>query len=177
MCARARAVTIVGGAMVTCPKCAENVAAGATACPRCGLARDRFESFAAAAPEIEPELEALWQACRARWNDVAAHEQFLHAASQMDRYAYAARMYREAVRDDGDDKTTHPPREEARNAGDDIARRALDKLTRMVTARAFVAAPQPDAAEGKEPYRALVALLLLLLAVAAAVGIYALVRL
>ncbi len=144
-----------------CPKCEEPTRSGARACTRCGLAVSKFGKFTGASSAQAPELlRTLWSACERSWRDSGAHQRFLHAASEHDSYTFAAQQYRRAVRND---------------PNDEIARRGLEQLSSMVTARALATSP-PGAAARREPFRGVAALVALLLVCGAAGGVYALKR-
>ena len=145
---------------IDCPKCGERRPPEAGACPRCGLAVDRFAGFSAAAEDDAPAAIAeLWNACRETWTDDAAHDRFVKAAMVADAYRFAAAAYRQVLRDRPDDAIA-----KARLA--DVARRAESAVLGSAAARHY-----KD--DGKEPYKTVALLLVILLAFIAAGVVYA----
>lgn len=140
-----------------CPKCDREVAAGADACPGCGLAAARFEGYAdegESAPS--PEVAAAWERCAAEWEDPESHERFLRVAAATGAFAFAGRAYRRAARERGP---------EDRRAAD-----GADRVRRMAEA-AYLSRPSavadPAATADRERFRkhaTLVLVFLLLLA-------------
>ena len=146
---------------MSCPKCAEPVADAATACPRCGLARDRFDGYAAASDATASDaLVALWAACEAAWDDADAHEQFVAAVEVTSSFRFAATKYRQALRERPDDP---------------IAVERLAEVGRRAEASLLDAAAEarqkPE--EGKRPYQGIIIMLALLAALIAAGVVYA----
>ncbi len=145
------------GAM-RCPKC-DDEQPKAPACRRCGLAAGHFESFRDSGGYELPEAAAkCWRRCVERWDDAKAHEEFADRVAAAGAFAAAARAYRERLRRDPDDE---------------VARAQLDRLRRMAEAAAFAAAPSSHKAErGREPYRAVVWLLVFFALLAMAGAFY-----
>jgi hypothetical protein len=130
-------------------------------CPQCGLLADRFASYADSADDdIPPTLTEAWAGCEADWENPVAHDRFLEAASASDMYAFAARHYRRAI---------------GRGLRDDVARSYLERVTRMVEARALVAAAGTDN-EPREPYKGVLFMLVLLVLAAGVGGVWMMTR-
>jgi hypothetical protein len=147
-----------------CPKCGEPVAASAAACARCGLARDRFDGFAAEVDAEAPAaLAALWSACEAAWDAPEPHDRFVAAAVVTGSFRFAAARYRQALRARPDDP---------------IAAERLADVGRRAEAALLDAASQPrekpDA--NKRPYQGALVVLVLLAALIGLGLVYALVR-
>jgi predicted Zn finger-like uncharacterized protein len=144
-----------------CPKCG-TAQPEAEACRTCGLEATRFADFRASAADGADELDALWEATLAEWDDADRHRRFVEAASATDSFAVAARRYREVLRE---------------RPGDARADAALKRITRMAEAAMMVrAAARPAEAEGKEPYKNVLILLIALVMLAGAGGLYVMVR-
>jgi hypothetical protein len=144
-----------------CPKCGSSQPE-ADACRSCGLAAARFDGFRASEPEGEDRLEALWEAAQADWDDDEGHRRFIEAAAATDSFAIAARRYREVLR---------------QRPGDPRADTALKRITRMAEASMMArAAARPGEAEGKEPYKNVLILLIALVMLAGAGAMYLMVR-
>lgn len=92
----------VDGAEQRCPKCRRPRRADEAACARCGLLVVRFAAFTGDGEE-PAELEDRWRACRAGWDDPAAHDRALDAASRLQRLPALARRYREVLDGASDD--------------------------------------------------------------------------
>jgi ribosomal protein L32 len=149
-----------GASQMSCPKCGEEQRA-ARACRRCGLAADRFASYAAeAAADLPAEIALTWRRCLRAWRDPAAHEAFAEAVAAAGAFAHAARLYRGYLRD-------HP--------GDERASGQLERVGRMAEAAAFAATPAAHRSEReREPYRAVVWLLVFFGLLAVGGALYAL---
>jgi hypothetical protein len=142
-----------------CPKC-DTVQPAAAACRACGLGAERMAAFARADAEaaLPDELHAAWARCLAAWAEPAGHERFAELTARSGAYAWAARQYRAAGRT---------------RAGDPIVASQLTRLARMTeaTLRAS-AAPRPTGAPAK-PYRATLAVLVLVVVIAGAGVVWA----
>jgi len=145
------------GPTMTCPKCSE-VQRVAPACRACGLLQARMDDFARDQEAQVPDVvRAAWAACEARWSDDAAHERLVSAVAATTSYPWAARRYREALRLRPDDAT---------------AAAQIERLARMAEATLRASATtRKDTA--RKPYRGVIAVLVVLVAVAAAGAIYA----
>lgn len=141
-----------------CPKC--DAPAPGDACARCGLARERFAAFVGddEAP-ASGALRRAWEQVEAAWEDDAGHAAFVERAALEGAFRDAARRYRRAGRERDDGR----------------AEAQLDRIRRMAEA-AILARPVEAAASAEpepEPYRRLVVLLIALVALAGAGGVYA----
>lgn len=144
-----------------CPKCG-TAQPETDACRACGLAAARFAEFRAGVAEAVGELEALWQATLADWDEPAAHRRFLEAASGADAFAAAARRYREVLRE---------------RPGNPEADAALKRITRMAEAAMLArSAARTTEAESKEPYKNVLILLIALVLVAGVGAMYVMLR-
>jgi hypothetical protein len=143
-----------------CPKCDEEQDR-AEACRRCGLASDRFDSYASeAAGELPPELEEAWRRCLGAWRDSSVHEALVERIAAASAFAPAARRYRAYLRD---------------NPGDERASEQLERIGRMAQAAAFTAASTSSRTGGeREPYRAVLWLLAVFGLLAVGGALYAL---
>lgn len=136
--------------VANCPKCGTAQQAGDTACKRCGLATDRFDSFAGTRDaEVPDALIAAWDNAVAKWDDQARHDEVIRLVTQHDAYAWAAARYR-----------TKP---------DAIGERHLERVRKSAEATMLSAAVARQAA-GKKPYRG-TTMMLVLLAVALFAGL------
>jgi hypothetical protein len=145
---------------VRCPKCGDDQPEAA-ACRGCGLRADRFAAFAAENEEGAGELDALWDACVARWDDEGAHQRFLEEASARLLFVQAARRYRQVLRDRPDDP---------------VATARLARITRMAEAALLTAPPRRADDEGNEPYKRVIVLLMILVVLAGGGALYLMVR-
>lgn len=80
-----------------CVKCGAPMTAD-PACPRCGLARERAASWAAADQPPTAELAAAWTATVAAWDEPAAHDRVAALALDLAALPWLARRYREVQR-------------------------------------------------------------------------------
>jgi hypothetical protein len=96
----------------SCPRCSRARKPGEEACPRCGLLVRRWRTFRPDADD-PAELEALWQRLLVEWDDGAAHDRALDAATNLAALPGLARRYR------------------ARLAADDQDQVARDRLQRL----------------------------------------------
>jgi hypothetical protein len=143
-----------------CPKCGGAVPASVQACPACGLSSERFADFARDALVDEDELSALWSACEQAWEDPAAHDAFVAAASASGAFSVAARRYRTALGRRGDDA---------------IASERLARVARMAEA-ALLARARAQKQPESEPYKGVVLLLVGLVFFAIAGALFLFVR-
>ena len=150
---------------VTCPKCGA-AQPEARACRTCGLSSELWEGYEP--PELEhdasPKLSALWDACQESWDDSDVHAAFAEQASTEGAYLYAVRLYRRAVLDragSGD--------------GSEVAKRQLERLARMSEVALLPGTASLEHA-GPEPYKNVLILLIALLVIGGALGMYALIR-
>jgi hypothetical protein len=142
----------------TCPKCDSPLSPSEPACPSCGLKRVMFARFRASAGDrVPPGLERMWRRVESSWGDPELHEQFLAQVSLCGAYAYAASCYRRAAR--------------ARQS-DAIAKLQLERLSRMVHAVMAVSAVRAQSKTGSRPYRGLVVLLIMLVALGGVASIF-----
>jgi hypothetical protein len=87
-----------------CPKCGKRRAAGADACPRCGLLFALWTADGEAAlVRLDAAGEELWGKAREHWSDAARHEEFLRHCLQTGTLAAAGRLYRERLDEDPKD--------------------------------------------------------------------------
>jgi hypothetical protein len=91
---------------MTCPKCGE-AQPTAAACRRCGLLAERMADFSRDQDAAAPELAVAWQALESSWDDPAAHERFVELISTLTAWPWAARRYRDVLRErPGDPRAT-----------------------------------------------------------------------
>jgi len=147
--------TSTAGDTMECPKCGERQPP-ATACRSCGLLAERMADFAHD-DEGEDEVAELWVAVEERWDHDDVHEAYLARIVERGAYAVAARRYRKRAR-----------------TGDTRAQSYLERVGRM--AQVGLTRPTQVAEDGKEPFRGVAILLLVLLVVGGAVGTYAIVK-
>ncbi|MEO8699543.1 MAG: zinc ribbon domain-containing protein [Kofleriaceae bacterium] len=135
----------VDAATAGCPKCGAARSDVAAACTKCGLVAARMETYAkdldASIPEV---LIAAWARAVESWDDPARHDEILRLATQHDAFAWVAARYR------------------AR--GDD---RQLARIRKAAEATMFATATTRKDSSPR-PYRALTAVLIML--IIAAVG-------
>ena len=93
------------------------------------------------APE---DVQAAWQAATAAWAEQERHDAFIALVSQHRCYAWAAARYKE-------------------RAGDPIADRQLERITRAATA--ILLATTPRSADEHKPYKRLTGVALAMFAV------------
>ncbi len=137
-----------------CPKCAKPVTVGAESCASCGLAVDKFAAYSGNGPAAAPELVSAWGRAEANWQDGNVHEDFVAEVSLSGNYRAGALWYRQASAD--------PER----------AAKALEMLDRVqAMATAALMSSKPKIEDEKEPYRNVVILLMVMLFLAAGVGI------
>jgi len=95
-----------------------------------------------------PEVEAAWAACEQAWDDAKAHDAFFALVTQHDCFAYAAGRYKS-------------------RAGDAVADKQLERVRKAATAKMMATSlGRPDAS--RKPYRASIALIVLLFVMAIA---------
>ncbi len=104
-------------------------------------------------PEVPEAVRTAWQAVVDRWDDQALHDAFFAAVAQHRCFAWGAARYRE-------------------RAGDPIAERQLDKLSRSATA-ALLATAARRSDTTPNPYRATFALFVVLVMLAIGGLVYA----
>lgn len=141
-------------AELPCPKCESLRRDPRGACPRCGLAADRMASYAkdteAAIPDV---LTAAWDRAVETWDDPARHDEVIRLVSQHDAFTWAATRYRT-------------------RAGDPIGDRQLARVRKAAEATLYASATaRKDNAP--KPYRALTAVLIMLIVAAIAGMLYA----
>jgi hypothetical protein len=103
-------------------------------------------------PQVPEPVRTAWQAAVDAWDDAARHEAFFAAVAQHRCFAYGAARYRE-------------------RSGDPTAERQLERLRKSATAAMLAtAAARPETA--KNPYRATVALFVVLVVLAIAALLY-----
>jgi hypothetical protein len=155
----------------SCPKCGRS-RRGEPACPNCGLSADRMESFAANREAAVPDqLRAAWDDLHAPdssappyrggdpWSDQARHDELLKLVAANNCYAWAAGRYREVIRTRPEDTT---------------AARQLDRLTRAAEAT-MLAGATARGNTGPKPYRAVTAVLVMLIVAVVSGLLYAMV--
>jgi hypothetical protein len=94
-------------------------------------------------------VTAAWAACEEHWDDAARHDAFFALAAQYDCFAYAASKYK--------------PR-----AGDAAADRALDRIRKAAVAKMMASSTAHVDPHKSKPYRATLALIVLMLVAALA---------
>jgi DNA-directed RNA polymerase subunit M/transcription elongation factor TFIIS len=144
-----------------CPKCDKPVPKGAEACPACGLGRPRFAAFSAEPADEPAAVAAAWAECRARWTEPETHDRFLDAVTAAQAFDAGARRYREVLRE---------------SPADERARQGLARVRRRAEAALLAAPVRAKGPAGPEPYKNVVLLLLVLVALGGIFGIYALFR-
>jgi len=152
----------LGEDQMRCPKC-DGLQPRRDACRSCGLRAELFDDYdRKQEEEAPPELEAIWETCRADWDDEDGHARFAECASSAFAYAYAARRYRSVLR--------HRP-------DDEIAHRQLDRLSRMAEASLMGASLARQQAEGEdEPYKKVIVLIMVLVLLAGIGGMVVLLK-
>ena len=136
--------------VTTCPKCGTAQAAGEAACKKCGLAVDRFDSFADKRDAEVPEaLVAAWDRAVEQWDDPARHDELLRLVTANDAYAWAAARYRTKT--------------------DPVGARQLERVRKAAEAT-MMSAAVVRAANAKKPFRG-TTMVLVLLAVAMFAGL------
>ena len=142
--------------LASCPKC-DQPRNDESACPKCGLAADRMVVFGQERDAVVPEvLIAAWDRTLESWDDLARHEEVFRLVAQNDAFAWAAARYRT-------------------RAGDPIGDRQLARI-RKSTETLLYATASARADKTPKPYRALIAVFLMLI-IATAIGVlYAMLR-
>jgi DNA-directed RNA polymerase subunit M/transcription elongation factor TFIIS len=74
-----------------CPKCIAPYSEGAASCAQCGLT---FANVASEEYRPTEGVSLLWEKLLSRWDDEAAHDQFLQAAIGQNELPAAGRLYR-----------------------------------------------------------------------------------
>ncbi len=92
------------------------------------------------------EVEAAWTACEEAWGEPKRHDAFFALAAQHDCFAFAAGKYKA-------------------RAGDATADAQLERIRKAAVAKMMVTGSARDAQQGR-PYRATVALIVLMLVAA-----------
>ena len=115
-------------------------AGGGPACPQCGLLTSRFDEFVSVDEGgASPELAALWEGCRAGWNDLSVHNLFLEGVAANKAYAYAARMYTSAA-----SERLHDP----------VAKKCLARISTMAQATLLASTASRETTEREAaPYK------------------------
>jgi hypothetical protein len=139
-----------------CPKC-ETEQDEAPACRVCGLHAEYIDSYGSEA-EQGGELAGAWAELENEWDQAAAHERFIEKVVAGKHFAEAARLYRRRAR-----------------TGDPVAPRYLERVGTMAAALLSLG-PESKVEEPPEPYRNLALLLFVLVAIAVAVGAFAVSR-
>jgi hypothetical protein len=142
-----------------CPKCGRGCT-GERNCPQCGLASDRMATFAAQRDTaVSPGLLAAWVTATANWDNRAAHDAVFDRAAASGDFVWVAGRYRDAAR-------------ERPNAGP-VATAALERIRKAAEATFAVtaAAASIERKQDAGPYRATLAILLVM--VIALVGLVA----
>lgn len=142
-----------------CPKCGAGNADSARACRSCGLAADRFSDFTKAQPSFDQRLEQAWSELSENWQDDDLHESFLAEVVRSSDYKEAARRYRVAADEVGQAAK---------------AKQVLLRIQRM--ASAALLSSRPKVAPEPEPFRAVVMLLIALVVLAGAGGVYVMMK-
>lgn len=142
-----------------CPKCKVAMADAAQACNSCGLALARFADFQPSLQEFDSGLEDAWSRLCADWDRDELHELFLTEVARGGAYGEAARRYRIAADEPGQ-KTGAEAR--------------LARIQSM--AAAALLSSRPKVAPAEEPFRNVLVLLILLVVIAGAGGLYAIMK-
>jgi hypothetical protein len=156
------------GAMV-CPKCGD-AQPPADACRRCGLIQARWRGPESAADGTDLDLvgareaAALWEQCLQRWEEPAPHEAFLAHCQAAGTFAFAASRYRAAQAQRGE----HDPVATSRLK----QVRSLAEQALLIPSRA---APETKTSS-LAPYKNVVVLLTLVLALLLGGVVYLLVK-
>jgi len=85
-----------------CPKCGTARGVG-NACVKCGLALERWGSFAPPPITANPTLDEAFAALSASWDDPASHDRFIALAKSLDALDGAAARYSLHLRADDDE--------------------------------------------------------------------------
>ena len=147
-------VEINRAAKDACPKCQQHVPAETSHCPGCGLGRDKFASFDSGETPAAPELVSAWKRVESNWGANSAHEDFAAEVALAGNYRLGARFYRQA--------SASVERAEK-------SRQMLDRMQSMATAALL--STKPKIVEEKQPYKNVVIVLMVMLMLAAGVGI------
>jgi hypothetical protein len=129
------------------------------ACRSCGLAAERFESYEGGPAHRSEELADAWQGLLDNWDSGDAHEEFAALVAARGDYRGGAGHYRETAAD--------PER----------AQRSQEMLQRIQSmAAAALLSSKPKLAREEEPFKGVVVLLMVLVLVAGAGGIYLMIK-
>ncbi|MGN6104580.1 MAG: hypothetical protein ACTHU0_05725 [Kofleriaceae bacterium] len=149
---------MVPAAPDSCPKCDTPRSADGRACPRCGLARERMDAYAAQRDAaVPPEVAAAWARVVEGWERLPLHDALLQQIARHDSYAWAAAKYRAEAR---------------ARPGDPIAASQLARLRRAAEATLLAGATTRQD-KAPRPYRATVAVLSMLIVAVVAGLLYA----
>jgi hypothetical protein len=142
-----------------CPKCDCKVADDSIACSSCGLATDLFGSWA---KRSEGQgLESEWEAVATNWKSDSAHEKFIQAMVAQGDYRGGALCYRQMAEE-------QPERKEHCEA-------MLERIQRMATV-ALLPQRRETVAKEREPFKGVLALIMILVLTGAGLGVYLMVK-
>lgn len=126
-----------------CPKCGFSVRDDAPACVKCGLAVERFETFAQKRDDAVPQaLRTAWDKLGETWDDDARHDAVLVLATERGELGWVAGRYREAAK---------------ARPGDPRPAAMLDKIKRAT--EAMLTATVPRTSKEPMPYRSSIVVL------------------
>lgn len=144
----------------SCPKCGA-ARQGDRACPRCGLAAHRMETFALERDaRVPPAVAVAWERALEAWDELPRHDALLQLVAQHDAYAWAAAKYRDAKR--ARPASPSPFRTYPDERFEAIADRQLDRMRRAAEATMLAGASARRDAH-RSPYRATVAVMVMLI--------------
>ncbi len=140
---------------LVCPKCSARVDAGVNACNSCGLSTALFADFEHDGLGEDHELEDAWQQVCEEWSSDERHEDFMKLVASSGDYRIAALCYRGSAAD-----AAHSQRSE--------------QMLKRIHSMASVAllSTRPKIAAEREPFRGVVILLIALIFLAGAIGMY-----
>ncbi len=141
--------------LASCPKCGTQ-RKGEAACPKCGLTGARMDQFAQERDATVPDvLTTAWERTLEAWDDTSRHDEVMRLVAQHDAYAWAAARYRTRT-------------------GDAIGARQLERVRKAAEATLYATA-SVRAETSPKPYRALTAVLVMLILAAVAGVLYAMI--